>query len=101
MPTAFHVMVRFGRWDDILKEPGIDNPNLRVSAAIRHYARGAALSALKRPAEARDELKALEETVAAVPAEQTIGNNNAKTVLGIAVKMLTAEVLFREGKEDD
>ena len=100
MPTPFHVMVRFGRWDDILKEPALAS-NLKVSASIRHYARGVALSALRRPAEARTELKALEETVAAVPAEQTIGNNNAKTVLGIAVKMLTAEVLFREGKEDE
>jgi tetratricopeptide (TPR) repeat protein len=99
LPVAFHVLVRFGRWEDILAEPGFPS-GLRVSMAVRHYARGVALNALGRVDEAKREQKALDAVVATVPEEQAIGNNPARTVLRIPVLMLAAEIAFREGQPD-
>ncbi|MDT3727989.1 hypothetical protein ROS62_25185 [Streptomyces sp. DSM 41972] len=40
----FHVLIRFGRWDDILALPFPDDPELYcVTTAMLHYARGVAL----------------------------------------------------------
>ena len=37
MPTTFHVMIRFGRWEEILEEP--ERPEFRlVTRAVRRYA---------------------------------------------------------------
>lgn len=98
--TPLHVMVRFGRWEDILKEKGPERADLVVSHSVRHYARGIALTALGRIDEAKAEQKLLEQTVERVTAEQPIGNNPAKTVLRIPVLMLSAEIAFREGRHD-
>src|SRR5213594_3335539 len=43
MPTKLHVLIRFGRWEEILAEP--EPPAFRrFSRAMRHYARGVAYS---------------------------------------------------------
>src|SRR5690606_30599291 len=55
MPTTYHVMVRFGRWEEILREPMPAEDRL-ISRAVHHYARGVALSALGRTEEARREI---------------------------------------------
>jgi tetratricopeptide (TPR) repeat protein len=96
MPTPLHVMIRFGRWEEILAEP--EPPKFRkFSRAMRHYARGVALAALERPAEARAELAAFEKAAAAVPDDWKVGNNTAGDVLAIARTMLQAELAYREG----
>jgi len=43
LPSTYHVMIRFGKWEDILEEdpPGENRP---LMLAIHHYARGIALS---------------------------------------------------------
>lgn len=97
MPTALHVLVRFGKWDDILSEP--EPPSYRrFSTAMRHYARGVALAALGRTDESRRELRALERATDRVPEDWTVGNNPAAAVLAIAHRMLEGELLFSEGK---
>lgn len=66
MPTTFHVMIRFGKWEEILEEP--EYPDYRfVSKAVRRYARSIACSALGRTKQARDEMAAFEKAIAAVP----------------------------------
>ena len=48
--TRLHVLVRFGRWRDILDEPVPDDPDLYpVTIAMAHYARGPAYAFLKCP----------------------------------------------------
>jgi tetratricopeptide (TPR) repeat protein len=100
MPVAFHVMVRFGRWEDILVEPAAA-ADLKVANAVRHYARGVALTALGRVPEAEKEQAALAAVMATVEAERPIGNNPARTVLEIPKKMLAAEIAFRQGRHDE
>jgi len=100
MPTNFHVLIRFGKWEQILVEP--DYPEWRlVSRAVRRYARSIANSALDRTEEARTELVAFEEAIAEVPEEWWILNNRVHDVLPIARAMVRGELLFREGKRDE
>lgn len=100
MPTNFHVMIRFGKWEEILKEP--DYPEHRyVSRAVRRYARSIAYSALGETSKAREELAAFETAVAKVPGDWYIFNNKVDTVLPIARAMINGELLYREGKHDE
>jgi tetratricopeptide (TPR) repeat protein len=100
MPAAFHVMIRFGRWEEILAEP--DYPEWRlVSRAVRRYARSIANSALGRTEEARVELEAFETAMAEVPEDWWVFNNRVSAVLPIARAMINGELLFREGRRDE
>lgn len=57
MTTPLHVMVRFGRWDDVLAEPKPEDWRL-FSCAERHFARAVAHAAQGQPDEARQEIAA-------------------------------------------
>jgi tetratricopeptide (TPR) repeat protein len=99
MPAKFHVLIRFGKWEQILSEP--DYPEWRlVSRAVRRYARSIANSALGRTEAARVELEAFEAAMAAVPEEWWIFNNRVDAVLPIAEAMIHGELLFREGERE-
>lgn len=100
MPTNFHVMIRFGKWEKILEEPGYEDYRL-VSRAVRLYARSIACSALGRTEQARAEMQAFEAAMAEVPADWYVFNNKVDTVLPIARAMIEGELLFREGKQDE
>lgn len=99
MLTRLHVMIRFGMWDDILAEPAPPAYRL-LSRAQRHYARGVALSALGRTAEAREELGFFEAVAPEVPEDWSVGNNSAADVLALSRQMLLGELLYREGELD-
>lgn len=98
LPVKLHVQVRFGRWEEILNEPGFP-PELTVCNAVRHYARGVALSALGRPDEAEQELDRL-RTLADGVDGRAIGNNAAKAVLQLPVHALAGEIAFRRGQTE-
>lgn len=100
MPTALHVMIRFGRWEEILKEP--EPPAWRLfSRAERHFARSVAHSALGQTREAGREIEKMDEIAREMSDEWMMGNNPAKEVLTIARKMAQGELAFREGRADE
>jgi len=99
MPVALHVLMRFGRWEDILAEPAFPAYR-RYSNAMRSFARTVALAALGRTQEARDELEAFEARAAEVPEDWYVGVNEAPPVLALARLMALGELLYREGDED-
>ena len=99
-PTALHVMVRFGKWEDILKEPAPPEHRL-LSRAMRHYARTVALSALDRTDEARSELAQFDEVAARVGDDWLMGNNPAQSVLPLARNMAAGELAFRENRREE
>ena len=101
MPTTFHVMIRFGKWEKILAEPEYEGDYRLVSKAVRRYARSIAYSALGDTENARAELAAFEYAMASVPGEWYMFNNQVSTVLPIAEAMIKGELLFREGKHDE
>jgi tetratricopeptide (TPR) repeat protein len=100
MPTNYHVMIRFGKWEDILAEP-LPPENRLVTRAVHYYARGIALSVLGRTDEARLEIANFEAAAAAVPEEWWVFNNKVHDVLPIAMAMLEGETAYREGRLDD
>lgn len=100
IPTTGHVMIRFGKWEDILREspPPEKRP---LMLAIHHYARGIAFAATGRTEEARAELAKFDAQVERVPEEWFIFSNKAHDVLPIGRHMLVGEIAYREGRLDD
>ncbi len=96
MAVPTHALVRFGRWEEMLREP--EPPDwLPVTRAFWRYGRGVALAALGRLPEAKIEQAAFAAALAAVPEAALMGNNPARTVLAIGEAMLEGEVAFRAG----
>jgi tetratricopeptide (TPR) repeat protein len=98
--TPYEVLIRFGRWDDILAEP--DHPEFMVfTRAFHHAARGIAYAAKGDVQSARAEQKAFLEASKLVPADDVFGNNPCQALLAVATPMLEGEILIREGKLDE
>ncbi|MGW0337317.1 hypothetical protein ACWD0J_36810 [Streptomyces sp. NPDC003011] len=96
-----HVLIRFGRWADILALPLPADPELyRVTTAMLHYARGVAHSATHRIAEAETERRLFHEAVAEVPGTRMLFNNTCADILAIASAMLDGELEYRKGNLD-
>jgi tetratricopeptide (TPR) repeat protein len=99
MATSQLMLVRFRRWDDILKLP---QPDAKMAAvnAVWHFARGMSQAAKGNRSEAERELKMLIEGAKAVPPEASFGLNSAGNVLKIAEQVLSARlfVLQRDYK---
>lgn len=99
MPTALHVLLRFGKWEEILAEPEPESWRL-FSRAEWHFARSVALSARRKPEEARHELKLMDEVSDEVTEEWLMGNNPAREVLAVARTMAAGELAFQEGETE-
>ncbi|MEV7031833.1 hypothetical protein AB0N99_16600 [Streptomyces sp. NPDC093272] len=96
-----HVLIRFGRWDDILRLPLPADPRLYcVSTAMLHYARGVAHSATGRTAEAEADRERFREAAAAVPETRMLFNNTCADILAVAAAMLDGELAYRKGDFD-
>jgi tetratricopeptide (TPR) repeat protein len=91
------VLKRFGRWDDILKEPEPPE-SFPFSRAMRHHTRGVAFAAKGQVREARESQKAFRDALKSVPEGAQVGNNTAAALLAIADDVLEGEILFREKK---
>ena len=96
--VPLHVMVRFGRWYDILAEPlpavaGTDDNRFSATLAVQRYARAVALAALGRVGEAQAEAEAFELAKASVPeSRKHLIYNTYGDVLGVAQSMLQGEI---------
>jgi tetratricopeptide (TPR) repeat protein len=93
------VLMRFGRWQEILDEPE-PAAYLPLSRALRHYARGVAYAAIGKVEDARVEQRAFEEACTRVASEATFGNNSAHDILGVAEALLDGEILYRAGEHE-
>ncbi|MBQ1093202.1 hypothetical protein KBY47_29410 [Streptomyces sp. B93] len=96
-----HVLIRFGRWADILDLPlPADRDLYRVTTAMLRYARGVALSATGRTDEAEAERELFREALAQVPESRTLFNNRSVDILAVAAAMLDGELAYRNGEYD-
>lgn len=100
LAAPLEVMVRFGMWDDILKEPDFPG-SFPIARGLRHHARGVALAAKGKPKEAREELEALRAATKKLPKEAVFGNNSGADLFAVADGMLEGEILAAEGKMAD
>ena len=92
VPTA--VLLRFEKWDDVLKIPAPDS-NLKTSTLFWHYAQGMALAATGKPDEAEKDHKIIADAKNATPEDAIFAppfNNKTKSILQIADDVLTAKI---------
>jgi tetratricopeptide (TPR) repeat protein len=96
-----HVLVRFGRWPDILAEAlPADAALYCVTTALTHYAKGVAFAASSQVADAERAREAFAAAVARVPDTRYLFNNTALDVLAIAGAMLDGEIAYRKADYD-
>jgi tetratricopeptide (TPR) repeat protein len=95
------VMVRFGKWDDILAEPENYPDYIPFTRAFHHAARAIAFAAKGDTANARKERAIFAERATLVPKDTAVGNNTAEAILALVGPMLEGEILIAEGKFDD
>lgn len=89
-------LVRFHKWDEILKEPQPDG-SIKLGLLLNHFARGMAYAESQRSADAEKELAMFHGAVSSVPADQPWGNNVASVVLKVAEELLAGEIALSQG----
>ena len=101
VPMKQHVLIRFGKWKEIVAQELPGNPDLFcVTAAMMRYARGVAHSVLGDIAAADEEAAAFEEALTRVPESRYVFNNRCRDVLSIAREMMHGEIEYRRGRLD-
>jgi len=97
MVAPHSVLARFGRWDDILKEPA-PPADLPFATGSWHYARGLAYVRKNQQGAAQKELAALDAVIARTPPERTIQIvNSARAILDVQSAVLGAELAAARG----
>jgi tetratricopeptide (TPR) repeat protein len=97
-----HVLVRFGKWREIIEQELPEDRELYCSnVAMMHYAKAVAHSALGNVAEAEVEKAAFLEAKARVPDSRRVHNNKVIDLLAVAEEMLNGELEYRKGNFDD
>ena len=97
----YDIMVRFGRWEDILQEAPVTNKGILVTcSAMQHYARGVALATTGDVIGAQEEAEAL-----AVACQEPELKSRSRHIVSAARSMkvaqavLLGEILYRKGTE--
>lgn len=99
MFIEIEVLMRFGRWDELLAHPD-PGAKLPITRAFWRFTRGVALAALGRINDAERERERYRRALAAVPEGAYMSINNARNVLAVATSVLDAEIEYRKGKMD-
>lgn len=98
-----HVLVRFGRWEDIKKlELPVDQALYPYTTAITYYARGIAFAATGEVQRARCEKDGLIAAIKRIPPYWTIiPTSKCTDVAMVPLAMLEGEIAYREGNYDE
>jgi tetratricopeptide (TPR) repeat protein len=104
LPYDRLVLIRFGRWDEVLALP-LPPSDLRVATGLSQYARGVAFAAKGQWSAAQAALDTVKVIAAGTtPADQTAmtsGEGENKTVMDIAMHALMGEIAYRRGNLDE
>jgi tetratricopeptide (TPR) repeat protein len=100
MAARVHVLIRFGRWHEILQIVDFEESR-QFSRLQRRYARAIALAATGKPDQARRECAHFESIASRMPSDWKLGLIPAPEVIRIARQMMRGEILFREGSYDE
>ena len=97
MPQQFYVLLRFGKWTEVLAV-GEPPDKLRLTAAIRHFARATAFAATGNLDQARAMRQAFLDDVAKIPAGTPVGVlNTAGQMFAVAKPLLDGRIAAAEG----
>ena len=88
-PYQIVTLVRFRKWDDVLKYP---QPEMKITGSYLNFARGMAFANTAKTDDAKKELAALQEKIKSLPANAGIGNSSAHGVLAVAENLLAGEI---------
>ena len=95
---AVHVLIRFGKWQQIVDTPMPVDPDLYcVSTSMQHYAKGVAHSALGHFDQAEEHRNDFRDSLTRIPLDRRFFNNTAFDILGVAEKMLDGEFEYHQG----
>jgi tetratricopeptide (TPR) repeat protein len=98
LPMKQHVLVRFGKWHEIIAQELPRDRELYCSTtAMMLYAQAVAHSALGHIAEAEAAKAAFMEAKLRVPESRRVHNNTVQDLLGVAEAMLNGEIEYRRG----
>jgi len=101
VPMKLHVLIRFGRWADIVEMPLPADPKLFcVTTAMIHYGKAVAHAASGNISAADEEARQFDEALARVPPTRYLFNNTCLDILAIAGEMLRGEIAYRKGDFD-
>jgi len=101
IPMKQHVLVRFGKWQEIIQQELPEDQALYASTtAMMLYAKSVAHSAMGNAADAEREKAAFLVAKAKVPETRRIHNNLVVDVLEIAEAMLDGELEYRRGNHE-
>jgi tetratricopeptide (TPR) repeat protein len=96
-----HVLVRFGRWQEIVDEPMADEPELYVlTTAMQHYAKGVAHATLRDFAKAELHRELFHRHLARIPPERRFLSNPTRDSLAIGAALLDGELAYHKGHHD-
>ena len=97
---VYSVMVRFGRWDEMIAEPP-PNPRFKALTGGYLYSKATALAAKGRIAEAQRTVRELEKLVSALPVEAAAGFNKAKDVLWVGALVAKARIASAQNQTEE
>ena len=99
IPMKQHVLIRFGRWQDILDQELPEDEELySVTIAMMRYARTVALANLHRTSEAEDEKALFYVALERVPESRMLFNNTCRDILKVAEQMMLGELAYHQGQ---
>ncbi|MCY3713624.1 MAG: hypothetical protein OXH02_10070 [Gemmatimonadetes bacterium] len=98
---TIHVLVRFGRWHDLIASPEPEERTLRpIETAMHAYGQGVAHAALGQIEEAEAAREAFGRAAAAIPENAIFLSNTVRDMLRIGEAMLDGELEYRKGNYD-
>ena len=101
IPMKQHVLIRFGRWQDIMDQDLPEDEELyAVTLAMMRYARTVALANLHRTDEAEAEKDAFYEALERVPESRMLFNNTCRDILKVAEQMMLGELAYHKGDHE-
>jgi tetratricopeptide (TPR) repeat protein len=100
-PMKLHVLIRFGRWLEIIDTPlPADRALYCVTTAMTHYAKAVAYAAKGNVTAAEAEAGRFDAALAGVPPSRYLFNNTCLDILAIAAEMMKGEIEYRKRRLD-
>ncbi|MBX2884724.1 MAG: hypothetical protein KTR32_32515 [Granulosicoccus sp.] len=101
VPMKQHVLIRFGRWQEILEQTlPKDSELYAVTTAMMRYARTVALANTGNLAAADQELEQFAAAYAAVPESRMLFNNTCRDILAVGEQMMLGELEYHKGNHE-
>ncbi|MEP4194410.1 MAG: tetratricopeptide repeat protein [Aliishimia sp.] len=101
MSVETHVLVRFGKWDELIATSLPKDPALYcMTTALNYYGKGIAYAALGNHSAAADAQRKFEAAAAALDEGRMMHVVKCEAILGVAREMLAGEVNYHKGNHE-